>query len=76
MQRGVKVASQSSAGRAGMRRSGRLAITEVDVLPDETRPIPSERLDAFAVAAPEAIEHYDAARRLIASPGAAPPLSE
>jgi len=44
-------------------RQGRLAITEVDVLPDDASPIPSERLDAFAFAAAEAIEHYEAARR-------------
>ena len=44
-------------------RHGRLAVTEVDVLPDEAKAIPAERLDAFAFAAAEAIEHYDVTRR-------------
>jgi hypothetical protein len=44
-------------------RRGRLAMTEVDALPGEAKPLAGDRLDAFAYAAAEAIEHYAASRR-------------
>ena len=44
-------------------RHGRLAMTEIDALPDEATAISAEQLDAFSHAAAEAIEHYEAARR-------------